>query len=201
VIVQQINLYQDQFKIKRLFVSALNVNIFLLIMLFFLGAWSYLLESDLKDLKQQNQWLKASQTSVNTELAIVPDELNRQLSDSRIEDSIDVITKQLQARKKVIRFVENNQFSSGEGFSSYLKSLSNLQIDDVWLDEIFLSDSFVKMKGSALNANLIPTYFASFSEESVFRGQRFQLFQLDRKADTDWKVDFTIATEEVFGKE
>jgi hypothetical protein len=201
VIVQQINLYQDQFKIKRLFVSALNVNIFLLIMLFFLGAWSYLLESDLKDLKQQNQWLKASQTSVNMELAIVPDELNRQLSDSRIEDSIDVITKQLQARKKVIRFVENNQFSSGEGFSSYLKSLSNLQIDDVWLDEIFLSDSFVKMKGSALNANLIPTYFASFSEESVFRGQRFQLFQLDRKADTDWKVDFTIATEEVFGKE
>lgn len=201
MIVQQINLYQDQFKIKRLFVSALNVNIFLLIMLFFLGAWSYLLESDLKDLKQQNQWLKASQTSVNTELAIVPDELNRQLSDSRIEDSIDVITKQLQARKKVIRFVENNQFSSGEGFSSYLKSLSNLQIDDVWLDEIFLSDSFVKMKGSALNANLIPTYFASFSEESVFRGQRFQLFQLDRKADTDWKVDFTIATEEVFGKE
>jgi hypothetical protein len=201
VIVQQINLYQDQFKIKRLFVSALNVNIFLLIMLFFLGAWSYLLESDLKDLKQQNQWLKASQTSVNTELAIVPDELNRLLSDSRIEDSIDVITKQLQARKKVIRFVENNQFSSGEGFSSYLKSLSNLQIDDVWLDEIFLSDSFVKMKGSALNANLIPTYFASFSEESVFRGQRFQLFQLDRKADTDWKVDFTIATEEVFGKE
>jgi hypothetical protein len=170
-------------------------------MLFFLGAWSYLLESDLKDLKQQNQWLKASQTSVNMELAIVPDELNRQLSDSRIEDSIDVITKQLQARKKVIRFVENNQFSSGEGFSSYLKSLSNLQIDDVWLDEIFLSDSFVKMKGSALNANLIPTYFASFSEESVFRGQRFQLFQLDRKADTDWKVDFTIATEEVFGKE
>jgi hypothetical protein len=201
VIVQQINLYQDQFKIKRLFVSALNVNIFLLIMLFFLGAWSYLLESDLKDLKQQNLWLKASQTSVNTELAIVPDELNRLLSDSRIEDSIDVITKQLQARKKVIRFVENNQFSSGEGFSSYLKSLSNLQIDDVWLDEIFLSDSFVKMKGSALNANLIPTYFASFSEESVFRGQRFQLFQLDRKADTDWKVDFTIATEEVFGKE
>lgn len=201
MIVQQINLYQDQFKIKRLFVSALNVNIFLLIMLFFLGAWSYLLESDLKDLKQQNLWLKASQTSVNTELAIVPDELNRLLSDSRIEDSIDVITKQLQARKKVIRFVENNQFSSGEGFSSYLKSLSNLQIDDVWLDEIFLSDSFVKMKGSALNANLIPTYFASFSEESVFRGQRFQLFQLDRKADTDWKVDFTIATEEVFGKE
>jgi|TARA_B110000971_G_scaffold110327_1_gene112997 hypothetical protein len=200
VIVQKINLYQDQFKIKKLFISAFNVIILLLIVLFFLGGWSYLLESDLKDLKQKSQWLKASQISVNTELAIVPVELNRQLSDSRIEDSIDVITKQLQARKKVIRFVENNQFGSGEGFSNYFQSLSNLQIDDLWLDNIFLSDSFVKIKGSALNASLIPSYFASFSEESVFRGQRFQLFELDRKADTDWKVDFTIATEEVFSK-
>ena len=86
------------------------------------------------------------------------------------------------------------------GFSNYFQSLSNLQIDDLWLDNIFLSDSFVKIKGSALNASLIPSYFASFSEESVFRGQRFQLFELDRKADTDWKVDFTIATEEVFSK-
>lgn len=200
MIVQQINLYQDQFKTKKLFLSAIQVTILLLIVLFLLGGWSYLLESDLKDLKQKNQWLKASQNSVNTELAIVPVELNRQLSDSRIEDSIDVLTKQLQARKKVIRFVENNQFGSGEGFSNYLKSLSNLKINDVWLDDIFLSESFVKIKGSALTANLIPAYFASFSEEPVFHGQRFQLFELDRKADTDWKVDFTIATEEALGK-
>jgi hypothetical protein len=103
-----------------------------------------------------------------------------------------------------MRFVENNQFGSGEGFSDYLNSLSNLQIDDVWLDEILLSDSFLKIRGSALRADLIPTYFASFKEEDVFRGQRFQLFELDRKPDTDWKVDFTIATEEAdeaFGEE
>jgi Tfp pilus assembly protein PilN len=201
VIVQKINLYQDQFKEKKLFVSATQVIILMLLMSFGLGGWTYLIESDLTDLKQKNRWLTASQSSVNNELAIVPVELNRQLSDSRITDSIDVITKQLQARKKAIRFVENNQFGSGEGFSSYFKSLSNLKVDDVWLDDIFISGSFVKIKGSALSANLIPTYFASFSKESVFRGQRFQLFELDRKPGTDWKVDFTIATEEVFGKE
>jgi len=201
VIVQQINLYQDQFKEKKLFVSATQVIILMLLISFGLGVWTYLIESDLSDLKQKNLWLKASQSLVNNELVVVPVELNRQLSDSRITDSIDVITKQLQARKKAIRFVENNQFGSGEGFSSHLKSLSNLKVDDVWLDDIFISGSFVKIQGSALSANLIPPYFASFSKESVFRGQRFQLFELDRKPGTDWKVDFTIATEEVFGKE
>jgi hypothetical protein len=200
VIAQQINLYQDQFKEKRLFASATQVMMLLLLMLFGISGWSYLIRADLNDSEQQNQRLKASQSAVNNELTIVTVELNRQLADDRITDLVNDITEQLRARKQVIRFVENNQFGSGDGFSTYLKSLSNLQVDDVWLDEIWLSDSFVKIRGSALSADLVPTYFASFSEEAVFRGQRFQLFELDRKPDTDWKVDFTIATEEAFSE-
>ncbi|MFT5812085.1 MAG: hypothetical protein ACI9KM_002858, partial [Rubritalea sp.] len=106
------------------------------------------------------------------------------------------ITKLLRVRKKVMRFIESNQLGAGEGFSSYLESLSNLQVDDVWVDEILLSDSSVQIKGSALRAELIPPYFASFGKEAVFSGQRFQLFELSRDPETDWKVDFTIATEE-----
>jgi Tfp pilus assembly protein PilN len=185
VIEQQINLYQDQFKDKRLIASAGQVMILLLVMLLGIAGWSYLIGSDLNDLEQRNQALKASQSVVNNELAIVPAELKRQLADDRITDLVNV---------------ENNQFGSGEGFSAYLASLSNLQVDDVWLDEIMLTDSFLKIRGSALSADLIPTYFASFSEEPVFRGQRFQLFELDRKPDTDWKIDFTIATDEAFGE-
>jgi signal transduction histidine kinase len=204
VIEQQINFYQDQFKEKRLFASAAQVMILLLVMLIGIASWSYLIGADLNDLEQQNLTLKASQFTVNNELTVIPAELNRQLADDRITNQVNNITKQLRTRKQVMRFVENNQFGSGEGFSDYLNSLSNLHIDDVWLDEILLSDSFLKIRGSALRADLIPTYFASFREEDVFRGQRFQLFELDRKPDTDWKVDFTIATEEgeeAFGEE
>jgi hypothetical protein len=201
VIEQQINFYQDQFKEKRLFASAAQVMILLLVMLIGIASWSYLIGADLNDLEQQNLTLKASQSSVNNELTVIPEELNRQLADDRIASQVNNITKQLRTRKQVLRFIENNQFGSGEGFSDYLNSLSNLHIDDVWLDEILLSDSFLKIRGSALRADLIPTYFASFREEDVFRGQRFQLFELDRKPDTDWKVDFTIATEEAFGEE
>jgi hypothetical protein len=201
VIEQQINFYQDQFKEKRLFASAAQVMILLLVMLIGIASWSYLIDANLNDLEQQNLTLKASQSSVNNQLTLIPAELNRQLDDDRITNQVNNITKQLRTRKQVLRFIENNQFGSGEGFSDYLNSLSNLHIDDVWLDEILLSDSFLKIRGSALRADLIPTYFASFREEDVFRGQRFQLFELDRKPDTDWKVDFTIATEEAFGEE
>jgi hypothetical protein len=200
MITQQINLYQGQFKEASLFASAGHVLILLLLMSFGIAGWSYLIGSDLNDSEQQNQSLKASQSSINSELTIVAAELNLKLPDDHITDLVTDITKLLRVRKQVIKFVESNQFGSGKGFSSYLRSLSNLQVNDVWLDEILLSDSFVKIKGSALSADLIPSYFANFSKEVVFRGQRFQLFELERKPDTDWKVDFTIATEEAFSR-
>jgi Tfp pilus assembly protein PilN len=196
--VQNINLYQDRFKEKKLLASAAQVMILLVALLLGMAGWSYQIQSDLNDSEQQNQLLKDRQSSVNSELAVVTEEINRQFGDDRITDLVNSVRQQLRARKKVIRFVENNKFGSGEGFSAYLKSLSNLQVDDVWLDQILLSDSFVKIRGSALSADLIPTYFDGFSEEKVFRGQRFQLFELDRKPGADWKVDFTIATEETF---
>jgi hypothetical protein len=45
-----------------------------------------------------------------------------------------------------------------------------------------------------LSAELIPEYFGQFNEQPVFRGNRFNIFTVDRKQETDWKVDFEIAT-------
>jgi len=200
MIVQKINLYQAQFKEQKVFASSTQIIALLLVMLFGIAGWSYKLNSDLAAFQEQARLLKVSQASINSELTKAPIELNKQLADNRIKDSIKDITAQLKARRLIIRFVENNQLGSGEGFSAYLKSLADLQVEGVWLDEIILSNSSLKIRGSALSADLIPIYFASFSEEAVFRGQRFQLFELDRKSSSDWKVDFTIATETSFAK-
>ena len=52
----------------------------------------------------------------------------------------------------------------------------------------------MQIEGSALSAEQIPGYFDRFSEEDVFQGNRFDLFQLSRLETSDWKVDFEIAT-------
>jgi len=71
-----------------------------------------------------------------------------------------------------------------------------LHVRNVWLDEIALSENYVRLRGSALNADLIPEYFNRFSEESIFQGNRFHIFQPDRSEASAWKVDFEIATDE-----
>ena len=194
MIVQQINLYQERFREKRLWISAAQVAATLLIALAAGLIWSLVLNFELREEEQRSLVLKADREIVAVEVAAVNAELAELLEDKRIDQQIENTARQISARKRVLKFVEANRFGSGEGFSDYLVALSNLHVDDIWLNRIRLSENFVQLKGSALRAAEVPGYFDSFSEEQIFQGNRFDLFQLSRARDSDWKVDFEIAT-------
>ncbi len=197
VIEQQINLYQDRFRGKMVVVSAAQLTILTLILIICMLGYSVSMQLQLNEAKATNISLKEQQQSVVDELNLANVELSRLLADTRMDDQIFNVTREIRARNKVLNFVESNQFGSGRGFSDYLISLSNLHVDNVWLDEIKIAENYVRIHGSSLNAELIPTYFERFSHESVFEGNRFDIFRLERKEATDWKVDFEIATREV----
>jgi hypothetical protein len=194
VIVQQINLYQDQFKEKRLWVSATQVAAVFLVLAGAVAIWSFLLHNQLEKTNQHSLAVKADQSRMTAELASASAELAQLLADPRLDEDIADASRQISARKKVLVFVDANQFGSGEGFSSYLIALSNLHVSDVWLSRIRLAENFVQIKGSSLSAESVPGYFDRFSEEAVFQGNRFDLFKVSRAKDTNWKVDFEIAT-------
>ena len=194
MIVQQINLYQERFREKNLWISATQVAATLLIVLAAGLIWSLVLSFELGQTEQRNLALKADRDSVAVEVAVVNSELAELLEDKRLDQKIEGTARQISARKRVLKFVEANRFGSGEGFADYLVALSNLQVDNIWLNRIRLSENFVQLKGSALSATEVPSYFDSFGEEQIFQGNRFDLFQLSRAKDSDWKVDFEIAT-------
>ena len=194
MIVQQINLYQERFREKKLWISASQVAATLLIVLTAGLIWSLLLNFEMRQAEQRNLALKADRDSVAVEVAAVNAELAELLEDKRIDQQIENTARQISARKRVLKFVEANRFGSGEGFSDYLVALSNLHVDDIWLNRIRLSENFVQLKGSALSAAEVPGYFDRFGEEQIFQGNRFDLFQLSRARTSDWKVDFEIAT-------
>jgi Tfp pilus assembly protein PilO len=194
VIIQQINLYQDRFREKRLWVSATQLAAALLVVVVGAAVWSFLLRSELAQVEQDNREARLAQNRITAELAVVNAELSKLREDTRLDQKIETTARQISARKKVLNFVEANRFGSGQGFSGYLVALSNLHVDDIWLNRIHLAENFVQIKGSALDAATVPGYFDSFSGETVFQGNRFDLFRLNRARDSEWKVDFEIAT-------
>lgn len=176
--------------------SAKQFGGLLAILIVAIALLSTLFQVELDHAKQQNLAIKANQEKITEALNAANAKLSRLLADNRIEQKIADLSMEISARKKVLSFVDANQFGSGEGFSDYLVSLSNLQVNNVWLNEIAFSENYVRLRGSALNADLVPEYFNRFSGESSFQGNRFHIFQLDRKEESAWKVDFEIATEE-----
>ena len=194
MIVQQINLYQDRFREKRLWISAAQVAAVVLVLVGAISIWSFLLHSELQQAQQRNLAITADRESMTAELAAANAELARLLRDSRLDDEIENTARQISARKKVLNFVDANRFGSGEGFSGYLEALSNLHVDAIWLNQIRFAENFVQIKGSSLSAEQVPGYFDRFSGEEIFRGNRFDQFELSRDDKNEWKVDFEIAT-------
>ena len=198
MIVQQINLYQERFKEKKLWISATQVAATLLLVIAAAAIWSLLLHHELEQAEQRNRVVKVERDQVTAELATANAELTRLLADNRLDLRIENTARQISARKKVLNFVDANRFGSGQGFSEFLVALSNLHVDNIWLNRISLAENFVRIGGSALNATEVPPYFDSFSVEPIFKGKRFDLFKLSRASDSDWKVDFEIATSDGF---
>ncbi len=199
MIRQRVNLYQERFHEKRQWLTAGQVSSLLLLVLIGISAWSYLLESSLARAEQQGRSVMADRERLTAELQAANRELAGMLEDTRLDREIETTARRISARKQVINFVDGNQFGSGRGFSAYLVALSNLHSDNIWLSRVHLAEDFVQIRGSALEASDIPVYFARFGNESVFRGDQFNLFQLQRDEENDWKVDFEIATDGVAG--
>lgn len=197
MIDQQINLYQDRFRQKRQYLSAIQTAVLILTVVIAMFGYSFHLKLEMDNVTSANLAIKQQQRSVAEQLAKANAELNRLLADTRIDDQIADVAREIRARKKIIEFVDGDRFGSNQGFSSYLVSLSKLHMDNIWLSGIKLSSNYVRIQGSSLSEELVPAYFDQFSQDSAFAGNRFDLFRLQRDDATAWKVDFEIASEEV----
>ncbi len=191
---QQINLYQERFHPRRIWLSANQVAAAALLLLVVGAAWSLLLAYRLDAASERRLAIEADRARLSAELAVANGELARLLGDDRIDRQIENAARQISARKKILNFVSDNRFGSGQGFSRYLVALSRLHVDDIWLSRIRFGQDFVEIRGSALDAERVPAYFDRFREEPVFVGNRFDLFRVSRDREHEWKVDFEIAT-------
>ena len=191
---QSINLYQDRFKEKKVPLSAaqmLTISVVTLMLLVVAGFWVHDRHSQLA---LENEQLLAQKTASTQRLAQIKQQLEELLANNEIDQQLNRVTQDIAVRKQMIDFVANNQFGSGEGFSDNLVGLSEVNVKEVWLDEIALAENYVKLSGSALKAEKVPEYFNAFRDKRLFNGRVFDIFELSREQQRDWKVDFVIAS-------
>jgi hypothetical protein len=194
VILQEINLYQERFKPKLTLLSSAHMLMLCGLFVLILVSLSYWLSDRHSQIEQSNRVLSEDKERLTQLLATERKRLESLLASSQIDEQIARVSADILIRKRVIEFVDKNQFGAGEGFSKKLTALSEVSVTNVWLNEIFLSERQIKLSGSALKAESVPQYFNLFRQRKLFSGQTFEIFELDRKKDQDWKLDFLIAS-------
>lgn len=194
MIIQEINLYQDRFKPRKLLFSALHSSVLLVMLILLLIVSSIWYQSQYDQADQQNQQLQQQKTLATQQLNDIRKNLEILLADNKIEQQIQKVSQDIAIRKHMIDFVASNQFGSGEGFSDNLRALSEFRVDGVWLNEISLSERDMKLSGSSLLAENVPEYFNQFRRRDLFEGRLFDVFEVARSEEREWKVDFVIAS-------
>jgi hypothetical protein len=194
LILQEVNLYQERFKPKLTVLSSAHILMLCGLLVVIISSLSYWLIDQRAQVEQSNNVLSQDKDRLNQLVTAERKKLESLLSNSQIDEQIAKVSADILIRKRVIEFVDNNQFGAGEGFSKKLSVLSEISVTNVWLNEIFLSERQMKLSGSALKAESVPQYFNLFRQRKLFSGQTFEIFELERKKDQDWKLDFLIAS-------
>ncbi len=194
MIVQQVNLYQERFREKKIWLSGGQMLMLGMVLLSALVASSYWYQQQFDAAEFQHQSYQKQQQQATAQLQGVRNQLQKLLADDQLERTITHVSEAISVRKQLIQFMQENRFGGDEGFSRYLSGLSEISADDVWLNEITLSRNNIKLSGSALKAELIPGYFSSLKQSRMFSGRQFDVFEVNRQAKRQWKVDFQIAS-------
>jgi len=180
--MQQVNLYQEQFKPKQvilpaqqvLLVAILPIIIFILLTIYFANTQRSLddeLAAQTEQTQQQQLQLDALQLQVDSlkQNPLLLAELN-------------ALRQQLDSKQILIDYLTNQTLGNQHGFSTMLTALSKQHIDDLWLTQFSLLNSgeFIALQGSAYTSQLIPEYIDNLAKSEQFQGKNFSVFQLQQ---------------------
>ncbi len=193
---QEINLYQERFRPRRLWLSARQLLALTVALLVVLSAVSVHLVRERMDARRQVASVQQEQQALQQDVATLKKKLDALLADTRWKRREEHLERQLRDYRKILGFVSGQRFGSGEGFSRPLAALAGLSVGSVWLEQILLSERDIKLQGAAMKAESVPEYFAQLRREKVFAEHSFELFRIHRSPRYDWKLEFTVSTQE-----
>ncbi|MDH3713114.1 MAG: hypothetical protein OET44_04600 [Gammaproteobacteria bacterium] len=193
--MQNVNLYQEQFRPKRIAWPIQRFMVLGAVAMFCLVGW-YAME------RQRLNTLQATQQKYQQQLALWDSrmaQLETQLAKLESPDQQQLIAElrdELRGSRELSRYFETAVTGNGPVFSEYLDALARRHQRGMWLTDIQILRGGQKLRfgGSALNAKTVPDFLLALSSELAYAGRTFSSMLVNREPDADWKVDFVLST-------
>lgn len=181
--MQQINLYQDEFKrIDPPFSAAvllIVVGYCLVISVIITVVLAIMLNLSSRELKQNKRLL----TEVIAELEVARAQYPAAQVDSRLLNKIDLLKTRKEKKKKVLKYLSTRNIDiENQSFSAMLDGLTKVQQRNLWLTQVDFTNggTDIKLTGRTLSAELLPEYLKKLAEIPAFSQMEFKVFDIHR---------------------
>jgi len=189
---QQVNLYHDELKSKKLNYSAsmsLKLCLFVIVGLSaFSGFKSYQTQQQelvLQEVKNTQSKLSAEKTKI---------EASRKQEDTVLAKKIIRKKQELSNKQKVLSILNQDEFGNADGFSGLVGGLARQRLEGLWLTGLRFSSGGkdIFLKGITNKASLLPKYLQRLSAEKSFAGMTFKNLQMNRNKDNKQWLNFSL---------
>lgn len=195
---QQINLYSDELKPRKIIFPASQMLLLLgFVVLAFVAAW-FIQEQAVKPLRSAAadtaQQLKLSEQAVldakqNYPLPVADKALSNELTKQR---------KRLNKTRAIAHNMKSGAYGSVDGLSPYLEGLARQHVAGTWLTGVLIQRGgrALALRGKSLVPELVPTYLDRLSDEAVLKGKTFSKLDMNSGGDLN-EITFSVSTQGV----
>jgi len=195
--MQQINLYQAEFKPKVVILNSFQMLLIASAVLLLIIIASFFSSSQYDDQKMQLMTEQQTFNEVTQQSNSLKQEILQYGEQPLLKAKLASLQKQLKQQKAILRHISDDSLNPQAGFSPSLRSLSSQHIDQVWLKNFSLREGgrSITIQGSSTRSELIPEYIDSLAKSSTFSGKQFSVFQMSSPDNNTETYDFELHTQ------
>lgn len=195
--MQQINLYTDAFRPKKVILSLEQIILISLCTLIILVVVTLFLNAKLADSESLIALEKEKVKKLESQLVVMEGKATLLREDDSLVATNKRLSDQLKARRQLVDVLDSIVVKDDEGFSKILSSLARHKTDGLWLTgiQVGASGQTMTLEGVTLNANAVPIYLQNLREEDGFLGRTFTLFNLDADPDRPKRLNFSLRSQ------
>lgn len=197
--MQQINLYQEQFRTRRDPLDARHMGIMLVLLVVALGAVSVWLQQRAGELAERAAAVERERDRLEQQVLAMSARLEERRGEAAAgDDRLVRLRRELAAKQRVLEYLESGPMARRDGFSTHLAGLARRVIDGLWFDRIVFEHGGGKLRfeGHSLQPDGVPRMIEALAAEEVYAGHAFRSLVIERTGEGgDRRVDFVLASD------
>lgn len=196
--MQQINLYQDEFRKRRQYTDAAHLGLGLGVVLAVLALVSGGLAWRANEAERRAAALAEQRDALQETLAELQARVQARSADGTDDGEVLArLRRELDAKRRLVDYLGERAGSSRPAFSGYLEGLARSTVDTLWLDRVELADGGRRLRlgGHALEPETVPALLDRLAQRPAFRGHSFRTLRIDRPDEQPGPLTFVLASD------